>query len=291
MTVFDPATGLTSGFRPRISVPMASLLGFVMLALVSWASILLDGNSGFSELFKAKTWADVWDFIGQLLGSGTDRTPAFLDLASWRGVLRLSLETLAMSVLAIGFAAIAVLLTFLPAARNVAFGELSGSRSLVGVAAFVVMRGVFVFTRGVPELLWAMLIVFILSPGVLPGALALGLHNYGILGKLSAEVVEDMDPRPARALRTAGAGNFQMLLYGVLPQVLPQFLTYMLYRWEVIIRTTIVVGFVAAGGLGREFRLSMSWFQYDKVMLLLICYLLLVLGVDLVSAWLRRLAR
>jgi len=59
----------------------------------------------------------------------------------------------------------------------------------------------------------------------------------------------------------------------------------------VIIRTTIVVGFVAAGGLGREFRLSMSWFQYDKVMLLLMCYLLMVLGVDLTAAWLRRLAR
>lgn len=291
MTAFDPATGLRSGFRPRMSIPMASLLGFLALAVVSWASILLDGDSGFSELFESNTWANVWGFIGQLFGRGTDRTPAFLDPGEWRNALRLSLETLAMSVLAIGFAAIAVLLTFLPAARNVAFGDLSGSRSVVGGIGFVVMRGVFVFTRGVPELLWAMLIVFIFSPGILPGAIALGLHNYGILGKLSAEVVEDLDPRPARALRTAGASNFQMLLYGVLPQVLPQFLTYMLYRWEVIIRTTIVVGFVAAGGLGREFRLSMSWFQYDKVMLLLMCYLLMVLGVDLIAAWLRRLAR
>ena len=82
-----------------------------------------------------------------------------------------------------------------------------------------------------------------------------------------------------------------MLMYGVMPQALPQFLTYLLYRWEVVIRTTIVVGFVAAGGLGREFRLSMSFFQYDEVTLLLACYLILVLGVDLVSAWLRRLAR
>ena len=147
------------------------------------------------------------------------------------------------------------------------------------------------FTRGVPELLWAMLIVFVFSPSILPGAIALGLHNYGIVGKLSAEVVEDLDPRPTRALRTAGASNLQMLLYGVLPLVLPQFLTYMLYRWEVVIRTTIVVGFVAARGLGREFRLGMSFFRYDKVMLLLMFYLLLVLGVDLIAAWLRRLVR
>jgi phosphonate transport system permease protein len=291
MTGDDPFAKIKSGSRLRISIPMASLLGFFVLAIVSWASILLDGDSGFSELLDSGAWSNVWDFIGQLFGKGSDRTPAFLELSSWREALRLSLDTLAMSVLAIGFAATAVLLTFLPAARNVAFGELSGSRSLAGSAAFHIMRGVFVFTRGIPELLWAMLIVFILSPGILPGALALGLHNYGLLGKLSAEVVEDIDPRPARALRSAGASNLQMLLYGVLPQVLPQFMTYVLYRWEVIIRTTIVVGFVAAGGLGREFRLSMSWFQYDKVMLLLMCYLLLVLGVDLIAVWLRRLAR
>ncbi|HIO64163.1 MAG TPA: ABC transporter permease subunit [Dehalococcoidia bacterium] len=238
-----------------------------------------------------ETWAGVAEFIGQLLGRGTELTPAFLDFVSWRDALWLSLDTIGMSVLAIGFAALAVLFTFLPAARNVAFGELSGSRSALGGVGFCFMRGVFVFTRGVPELLWAMLIVFVFSPGILPGAIALGLHNYGILGKLSAEVVEDLDPRPARALRTAGASNLQMPLYGVLPQVLPQSLSYTLYRWEVVIRTTIVVGFVAARGLGREFRLGMSFFQYDKVMLLLMCYLLLVLGVDLIPAWLRRLVR
>jgi phosphonate transport system permease protein len=270
---------------------MASALTFIGLAVISWASILLAGNSGFSDLFQPKTWSNAWAFVGELLGRGSDNTPAFLNLESWGNAVRLSLETLAMSVLAIVFASVPVLLTFLPAARNVAFGELSGSRSLISIVLFVVMRGAFVITRGIPELLWAMLIVFVFTPGILPGAIALGLHNYGILGKLSAEVVEDLDPRPSRALRTAGASNLQMLLYGALPQVLPQFLTYMLYRWEVVIRTTIVVGFVAAGGLGREFRLSMSFFQYDEVMLLLMCYLLLVLGVDLIATWLRRLVR
>jgi phosphonate transport system permease protein len=82
-----------------------------------------------------------------------------------------------------------------------------------------------------------------------------------------------------------------MLVYGIIPQALPQFLTYLLYRWEVIIRTTIVVGFVAAGGLGQEFRLRMSWFHYDHVLLLLICYLVLVVAVDLAAAGMRRLAK
>lgn len=277
--------------RVRISVPAASLAGFIVLALASWGYILLGGDSGLADLFRGDTWRRAWGFIGGLLGRGAEGTPAFLDPAAWRGALSLSVETLAMSVLAMGIAGVGVLLTFLPAARNVAFGELAGSRSLAGQAMFFVVRGAFTFTRGVPELVWAMLIVFVLSPGVLPGALALGLHNYGILGKLSAEVVEDIDPRPARALRSAGASNFQMLMYGIMPQVLPQFLTYLLYRWEVVIRTTVVVGFVAAGGLGREFRLRMSWLQYDELALLLVCYLVLVIGVDLAAAGLRKLAR
>ncbi len=277
--------------RVRISVPAASLAGFVLLALASWGYILLGGDSGVADLFRGDTWRRAWGFIGGLLGKGAEGTPAFLDAGAWRGALSLSVETLAMSVLAMGIAGVGVLLTFLPAARNVAFGELAGSRSLAGRAMFFVVRGTFTFTRGVPELVWAMLIVFVLSPGVLPGALALGLHNYGILGKLSAEVVEDIDPRPARALRSAGASNFQMLMYGIMPQVLPQFLTYLLYRWEVVIRTTVVVGFVAAGGLGREFRLRMSWLQYDDLALLLVCYLVLVIAVDLAAAGLRKLAR
>ena len=168
-----------------------------------------------------------------------------------------------MSVLAIGFAGGAVLLTFLPAARNVAMGDLAPTRrsSLMTTRVlYYLLRGMFIFTRGVPELVWAMIIIFFLSPGILPGAIALGLHNYGILGKLSAEVVENLDPLPSRALRASGAGSFQMLAYSIIPQLRPQFITYLLYRWEVVIRTTIVVGFVSAGGLGRDFRLSMSYF-------------------------------
>ena len=82
-----------------------------------------------------------------------------------------------------------------------------------------------------------------------------------------------------------------MLLYGVIPQALPHFVTYLLYRWEVVIRTTVVVGFVSAGGLGRELRLSLSFFHYTDVSQIIIWYLILVITVDLLAAWLRRLAR
>ena len=274
---------------PRVGATGASVVAFVALAAASWAFILFGQDSGFGDLFVAKTWDRAGGFVKELAGSGTDGRPAFAQLDRWAHAGKLAADTLAMSILAIVFAGVAVLLTFLPAARNVALGELVPIRRGAPIwrVTFFILRGVFVFTRGVPELIWAMIIVFFLSPGILPGALALGLHNYGILGKLSAEVVENMDTRPARALRGAGAGNFQLTAYAILPQVMPQFITYLLYRWEVVIRTTIVVGFVSAGGLGMDFRLSMSFFHYTDVALLLVWYIILVVGVDLLSAWLR----
>jgi len=141
----------------------------------------------------------------------------------------------------------------------------------------------YIFSRAVPELVWAMMIIFIFKPGLLPGAIALALHNFGILGKLWAEVIEDMDSRPIRNLATAGASKVEALFYGILPMVMPRFLTYILYRWEVIMRTTIVVGFVGAGGLGMDFKLAMSFFNYTQITLLLLCYMILVIIADFAS--------
>ena len=157
--------------------------------------------------------------------------------------------------------------------------------------ALFLTRGWFTISRAVPELVWALIFVFIFTQGVLPGILALAVHNAGILGKLGAEIVEGLDTRPVRALRSTGASRLQVLVFGVLPEALPKFVTILCYRWEVIIRTTIVVGFVAAGGLGADFRLAMSLFKFTEVALILFWYLLLVLFVDLAAARLRRLAQ
>ncbi|NQW23240.1 MAG: ABC transporter permease subunit [SAR202 cluster bacterium] len=281
--------------RRRLTFARASLYGFVVLAVLSWAYILVGVDSGLGDLFSHRAWGNAGHFVRQLLGLEAGLVdggrPAFLEASRWAETGKLAYKTLLMSVLAMSIAGVGVLLTFLPAARNVSNGELGGRSSFGLGALYYAIRLVFAFTRAVPELVWAMVIVFLLSPGVLPGAIALGLHNYGIVGKLSAEVVENMDPGPARALRSAGAGNLQMLAYGIIPQALPQFLTYLLYRWEVVIRTTVVVGFVSAGGLGREFRLSLSYFQYTDVALIIVWYLALVIAVDLLSAGLRRLIR
>ena len=285
---------VTTVAPPRIGPVKISIIAFILLAAASWGFILLADDSGFHKLFSRETWESAGSFVRQLAGRGSGEKAAFFQPAKWAHAGKLAYETLAMSVLAIGLAGAGVLVTFLFGARNVAMGELGptdGQSRTIWKALYFLIRGIFIFSRGVPELIIAMIIIFFLSPGILPGALALAAHNYGILGKLSAELVEDLDTHPARALRASGAGSFQMLAYGVMPQVLPQFITYLLYRWEVVIRTTIVVGFVSAGGLGRDFRLSMSFFHYTDVTLLLIWYVLLVIGVDLLCTWLRRVVR
>ena len=277
--------------RPRVTLLGASLVIALLLVLGSWAFVLGADRTQSHSFFSGETLQRAEAFVGELFGIGSARTPAFAQGDEWRQTASLAYQTLAMSVLGIGFASLVALVTFMFGAHNVMLGELAPYGSWLGRGLFFVIRGLFILTRGIPELMWAMLIVFVLSPGLLPGAVALGLHNSGILGKLASEVVEGLDPRPLRALRSAGAGSLQVLLYGVLPQALPRFITYLFYRWEVIIRTTIVVGFVAAGGLGMEFRLSMSHFHYTTVTLLLAWYLLLVVGVDLAAAGLRRLAQ
>jgi phosphonate transport system permease protein len=96
--------------------------------------------------------------------------------------------------------------------------------------------------------------------------------------------------RPVRNLASCGANSYQMFFYGVIPMVMPKFITYILYRGEVILRTTITVGFVGAGGLGQQFKLSMSYFRYTEISLILICYILLVVLAELLSGFARKLS-
>lgn len=279
------------GVSPVVSLvrrrPFFVVSTLLLLALIaaSWGRVLTEDGSG-PGLLSAEAWRRAWDFVGDLAGVGKPGRPAFAEWESWRGALRLAGDTLVMSVLAAGLAAAGALVTIPFAASN-----LAGRTSIAGRAVVAVTRGVYILTRAVPELVWALIIVFVFSPGILAGAVALAIHNFGVLGRLGAEIVEDIDPAPVESLRTSGAGRVQLLAYGVLPQVIPQFVTFLLYRWEVIIRTSVVVGLVAAAGLGYQFRLDLSFFRYTDVALLLMVYVLLVWAVDLASIGLRRLSR
>jgi len=273
------------------SLVKMSFVSIAALSILSWTIIIIEGDTGFTNLFDSKTWGNASRFIANMAGIHDSTTPSFLVLDRWLVTGVLAYETLLMSILAIFISGFIALATMLPAAKNISSGEMGGIKSTTGTVAYYIVRLAYAFSRAIPELVWALLIVFFLSPGVLAGALALAFHNFGIIGRLTAEVVENIDPAPARALRTAGASNVQIFLYGILPQTLPQFLTYSLYRWEVVIRTTVIIGFVSAGGLGREFILRLNWFHYTDVTLLILWYLILVLCVDMISFWLRKLTK
>jgi len=268
-----------------------SVIAIVALGIAAWLTIVSDDLFDATEFFSARTFERGLEFIKKLFGFDTNATPAFLKGSEWLEKARLAGETLAMSVAAAGFAALVALATFMFGARNVMMGSLAPYGSFLWKGVFFLTRGLFTVSRAVPELVWALILVFVFTQGILPGVIALAIHNAGVLGKLGSEVVEGLDTRPMRALRSTGASRLQILLFGVLPEALPKCVTFLFYRWEVIIRTTIVVGVVAAGGLGAEFRLAMSLFKFTEVALILFWYLVLVLLVDLVSARLRSLAQ
>lgn len=211
-------------------------------------------------------------------------------------LLNLSLETVAMSILAIALAAIGGLLLAFPAAHNLflpggLLNPTQGSGTNYFLLGLLLSRAVLLLTRAIPAPIWALVVVFVLFPGILPGAIALGLHNLGILGRLMAEVIENLDQRPLEALKAQGTPASLVFFYGVLPLSLPRFLAYALYRWEVCMRETVIVGLVGAGGLGRLLMEQLSSFDYRGMVLTLGCFLLLTFAVDWVSASARQSMR
>ena len=151
-----------------------------------------------------------------------------------------------------------------------------------------VARVVLLVARAIPPSVWAFLTVLVFYSGLLSGAIALAVYNFGVLGRLLGEVVENLDPNPAMALRSLGAGPAQVFAYGVAPVVGTRFTSYGLYRWEVAARETIVVGIVAAGGLGNQLKQRMAAFDYPQVTSAVLFFIGLTLLVDLASGSLKR---
>ena len=203
-----------------------------------------------------------------------DTSPAFL-----RKVLLGTWETLAMSALGTALAALAGLLLALPASR-LHQGDTAWARAPT--------RLLLNALRAVPELVWAGLLLIAAGLGPFAGTLALAVHTTGVLGRLFAESLENASPGPGAALRAHGVGKGRAFLYATLPQVLPQLLSYTLYRWENNIRAAAVLGVVGAGGLGQLLAFHMGLFHMGKTATLLGAMLLLVALVDALSYGARR---
>jgi phosphonate transport system permease protein len=148
-------------------------------------------------------------------------------------------------------------------------------------------RGVIGVTRAVPDLIFALIFVAAVGLGPFAGVLALAVHSIGTLGKLFSEAVEDMDMGPVDALRVSGASRVQVFVHAVLPGVAATFVSLVLYRFDVNVRSSLVLGFVGAGGIGFLIFNSMQLFQYREVFTELAVVLALVLVVERVSTLLR----
>ncbi|MEP0830234.1 ABC transporter permease subunit [Microcoleus sp. AS-A8] len=274
-------------------VVRGSFLGMVVLIIFSFWYVQAD----FSKLWAPRT-AEL------LAGVVRDIFPP--DGSQLSQLFTLSLQTLAMSILAMAGAGLGGIVFSFAAAHNFLLpggifdtgnnsprssGGWGGQNQWWGTVVLIFTRFLLLVARAVPEPIWALLFLFVLFPGILPGAIALALHNFGILGRLMAEVTENLDERPLRSLKALGATRAQVFLYGVLPVTLPRFIAYILYRWEVCIRATVIVGLVGAGGLGRLLTEQLSSFDYQGLLTTLIVFLALTFGVDLISASVRRALR
>jgi phosphonate transport system permease protein len=149
------------------------------------------------------------------------------------------------------------------------------SRSLIG------------FSRAVPDLVWALFFVTAVGLGPFPGGLALAVHSVGMLGRLFAETIENMDMAPIDALSMTGATRLQVFTHGVLPAVTPALTGITLYRVDENLRSSLVLGFVGAGGIGFQLLTAMNLFQYQEVSMLLVIVFVLVIVTERLSALLR----
>jgi phosphonate transport system permease protein len=232
--------------------------------------------------------------LGQMAAYARGLVPPDLSAEALHEAALGAAETLAISVVGTGLAvAIAVPLSVL-ATRTLLWSGVLYAREDLGwrraprVAVYVAAKTALNVLRTVPEIVWALILVFAVGLGPFPGALALGLHTGGVLGKLFGEVLEDVPPQPLEALQAGGASRTAILLYGILPQAWPQFLAYALYRWEVNIRSAAVLGFVGAGGLGQRIHIAISLFLEHQLLTLVLAVYVMVTLVDALSGWLRR---
>jgi phosphonate transport system permease protein len=156
-----------------------------------------------------------------------------------------------------------------------------------GYLVYFGARAVLSLFRSIPEFVWAFMFVRAVGLGPFPGVLAIGVAYGGMLGKVYSEIFEAVNDRPLEALQSTGANRLQIFFYGWLPQVLPNFISYTLYRWECAVRASAVLGLVGAGGLGQQIEISMRMFNFHEILTLLGILFIMVATVDYISAKIR----
>ena len=172
--------------------------------------------------------------------------------------------------------------------RVLSVSAISGRMNALPFIVRQTIRWVLIFLRSIPELVWALVFVRVVGLGPTSGVLAIALTYSGMLGKVYADILESSDTHAAHSLMRNGAGRLQAFLYGLLPQSGAELTSYTVYRWECAIRSSAVLGFVGAGGLGQLMDSSMKMFNGAEVASILLVFVLLVWLADRLSAALRK---
>ena len=241
-------------------------------AALAWSA--RDLNLSLTELVKGMPW--VADFVSRMLPP------------NWGFMARLArpvFETVQLAVWGTLFAMVLALPLCFLAARNLSPTPV----------VFHFMRQVFNAARGINEIIFALIFVAAVGLGPFPGVLALAVHGAGMLGKFFSESIEEIDQGPIEALRSTGAGPIQIIVFGVLPQVITAWIAVVLYRFETNLRQATVLGMVGAGGIGFELVGSMKLFQYQDTATCILVIIAMVMAADYVStrlrAWIQKGAR
>ena len=153
---------------------------------------------------------------------------------------------------------------------------------------YPIARLMMTISRSVHEIVWALFFVAAVGLGALAGVLAIAVRSIGFIAKMSAEAIEDLDPRPVEAIRAVGGSEFQVFVYAILPQVLPAMVGVIVFEWEINIRRSSVLGLVGAGGLGLVFFRQLNTFNHGGVTAVILAILLLILLGELVSYFVRK---
>ncbi|MFJ2469687.1 phosphonate ABC transporter, permease protein PhnE [Glutamicibacter sp. NPDC087583] len=214
-------------------------------------------------------FGDVLNLLGRMLPPELSDPPRISELL---------LETLMMALLG----------TVLATAISIPLAFLAASNTSPHPAVQRAARGIITLCRAIPDLVFAVLFVRALGIGVLPGILALGLHSVGMMAKLFADAIEATDAGPREAVRSTGASRLGELLMGVLPQVIPAWLGTFIYRVDINLRTSVVLGFVGAGGIGFALQDALRGLMYESAMGIVLIILLVIAGMEILSVLLRR---
>lgn len=255
-------------------------LGLSIVVVILWPLFLITEFQP-GRLLGSESLQEVRRFLESFLPPRID--PAFLLL-----VVTAAWKTVAMATAGLALALLAAIPMALLITERLSIGATEGRMHPLARLARTLLRGVMAVLRSVPELVWALMFVRVVGLGPTAGVLAIAITYSGMLGKVYAEILESGPPETAKTLLQNGAGRLQALAYGLLPQNATELTSYTVYRWECAIRSSVVLGFVGAGGLGQELEQSMAMFAGGEVATMLLAFVVLVGLADILSRLLRR---